>query len=214
MFERFTDRARRAVVLAQESAKVLKKRYIGTEHILLGILYEGEGVAATALREMNVSYEDAKSQIWSGIGPEDVQPTGHMSFTPNAKELIDLALREALSLGHNHIGTEHLLLAILRKQDCTAAEVIRDLNVETGLIRTKLLQTIQRIATRAEEFSREDSSSVEQIPDETVEVDLHISQDEETGETVIRLPKGLDLQGIGVLALDDSGQTKKLGWFA
>ncbi|SRR5712692_4385510 len=108
MFERFTDRARRVVVLAQEEARMLNHNYIGTEHILLGLIHEGEGVAAKALESLGISLEAVRSQVEEIIGQGQAAPTGHIPFTPRAKKVLELSLREALQLGHNYIGTEHI----------------------------------------------------------------------------------------------------------
>src|SRR5215207_74199 len=106
MFERFTDRARRVVVLAQEEARLLNHNYIGTEHILLGLIHEGEGVAAKALESLNISLEAVRSQVEEIIGQGGSSPSGHIPFTPRAKKVLELSLREALQLGHNYIGSE------------------------------------------------------------------------------------------------------------
>ena len=113
MFERFTDRARRVVVLAQEEARMLNHNYIGTEHLLLGLIHEGEGVAAKALDSMGITLTGAREQVQDIIGPGQQAPSGHIPFTPRAKKVLELSLREALQLGHNYIGTEHILLALL-----------------------------------------------------------------------------------------------------
>ena len=110
MFERFTDRARRVVVLAQEEARMLNHNYIGTEHILLGLVHEGEGVASKALESMNISLEAAFQKVEEIIGRGQARPTGHIPFTPRAKKVLELSLRESLQLDHNFIGTEHILL--------------------------------------------------------------------------------------------------------
>ena len=110
MFERFTDRARRVVVLAQEEARMLNHNYIGTEHILLGLIHEGEGVAAKSLESLGISLEGVRSQVEEIIGQGQQAPSGHIPFTPRAKKVLELSLREALQLGHNYIGTEHILL--------------------------------------------------------------------------------------------------------
>src|SRR3982075_765224 len=107
MFERFTDRARRVVVLAQEEARMLNHNYIGTEHILLGLIHEGEGVAAKSLESLGISLEGVRSQVEEIIGQGQQAPSGHIPFTPRAKKVLELSLREALQLGHNYIGTEH-----------------------------------------------------------------------------------------------------------
>ena len=119
MFERFTDRARRVVVLAQEEARILDHNYIGTEHILLGLLQEGEGVAAKALESLGISLEAVRQQVEEIIGQGQQAPSGHIPFTPRAKKVLELSLREALQLGHNYIGTEHILLALLEWEDGT-----------------------------------------------------------------------------------------------
>ena len=126
MFERFTDRARRAVVLAQEEARMLNHNYIGTEHILLGLIHEGEGVAAKALESLNISLEAVRQQVEEIIGQGQAAPTGHIPFTPRAKKVLELSLREALQLGHNYIGTEHILLGLLREGEGLAAKVLTD----------------------------------------------------------------------------------------
>ena len=124
MFERFTDRARRVVVLAQEEARLLNHNYIGTEHILLGLIHEGEGVAAKALESLGISLEAVRAQVEEIIGQGQSAPTGHIPFTPRAKKVLELSLREALQLGHNYIGTEHLLLGLVREADSGAAQVL------------------------------------------------------------------------------------------
>ena len=126
MFERFTDRARRVVVLAQEEARMLNHNYIGTEHVLLGLIHEGEGVAAKALESMNISLEAVRSQVEEIIGQGQAAPTGHIPFTPRAKKVLELSLREALQLGHNYIGTEHILLGLIREGEGVAAQVLAE----------------------------------------------------------------------------------------
>ena len=124
MFERFTDRARRVVVLAQEEARMLNHNYIGTEHILLGLIHEGEGVAAKALESLGISLEAVRQQVEEIIGQGQQAPSGHIPFTPRAKKVLELSLREALQLGHNYIGTEHILLGLIREGDGVAAQVL------------------------------------------------------------------------------------------
>ena len=117
MFERFTERARQVVVLAQDEARALKHNYIGTEHILLGLLREEEGLAARVLESLDITVEEVRAQIARIVGQGDEVTTGQIPFTPRAKKVLELALREALSLGHNYIGTEHILLALLELED-------------------------------------------------------------------------------------------------
>ena len=124
MFERFTDRARRVVVLAQEEARMLSHNYIGTEHILLGLIHEGEGVAAKALESLDISLEAVRAQVEEIIGQGGSSPSGHIPFTPRAKKVLELSLREALRLGHRYIGTEHLLLGLVREGEGMAATIL------------------------------------------------------------------------------------------
>ena len=124
MFERFTDRARRVIVLAQEEARMLNHNYIGTEHVLLGLIHEHEGVAGKALTAMGISLEGVRTEVETIVGMGQQAPSGHIPFTPRGKKVMELALREALHLGHNYIGTEHLLLGLLREGEGVAAQVL------------------------------------------------------------------------------------------
>ena len=142
MFERFTDRARRVVVLAQEEARMLNHTYIGTEHILLGLIHEGEGVAAKALESLNVSLGAAREQVQEAIGQGSQAPTGHIPFTPRAKKVLELSLREALQLGHNYIGTDHILLGLIREGEGTAAQVLESLGADPQAVRQEVIQLI------------------------------------------------------------------------
>ena len=143
MFERFTDRARRVVVLAQEEARMLGHNYIGTEHILLGLIREGEGVAAKALESLGVSQEAVRQQVEVIIGQgERVVPSGHIPFTPRAKKVLELALREALQLGHNYIGTEHILLGLIREGEGVAAQVLVKLGADLNRVRQQVIQLL------------------------------------------------------------------------
>jgi ATP-dependent Clp protease ATP-binding subunit ClpC len=135
VFERFTDRARRVVVLAQEEARLLNHNYIGTEHILLGLIHEGEGVAAKALESLGISLEAVRAQVEEIIGQGQSAPTGHIPFTPRAKKVLELSLREALELGHNYIGTEHILLGLLREGEGVAAQVLVNLGASLDRVR-------------------------------------------------------------------------------
>src|SRR3982751_6384610 len=142
MFERFTDRARRVVVLAQEEAKMLNHNYIGTEHILLGLIHEGEGVAAKALESLGISLDAVREQVQDIIGQGQQQPTGHIPFTPRAKKVLELSLREALQLGHNYIGTEHILLGLIREGEGVAAQVLVKLGADLNRVRNQVLQLL------------------------------------------------------------------------
>ncbi len=142
MFERFTDRARRVVVLAQEEARLLNHSYIGTEHILLGLIHEGEGVAAKALESLSISLEAVRSQVQDIIGQGGSSPSGHIPFTPRAKKVLELSLREALQLGHNYIGTEHILLGLIREGEGVAAQVLVKLGADLSRVRQQVIQLL------------------------------------------------------------------------
>ncbi|MGW0227784.1 ATP-dependent Clp protease ATP-binding subunit [Actinopolymorpha singaporensis] len=142
MFERFTDRARRVVVLAQEEARMLSHNYIGTEHILLGLIHEGEGVAAKALESLGISLEAVRAQVEEIIGQGQQAPSGHIPFTPRAKKVLELSLREALQLGHNYIGTEHILLGLIREGEGVAAQVLVKLGADLGRVRQQVIQLL------------------------------------------------------------------------
>ncbi len=145
MFERFTDRARRVVVLAQEEARLLNHNYIGTEHILLGLIHEGEGVAARALESMGISLESVRSQVVEIIGQGSQAPSGHIPFTPRAKKVLELSLREALQLGHNYIGTEHILLGLIREGEGVAAQVLQQLGADLPKVRQTVIQLLSGV---------------------------------------------------------------------
>ncbi|MFC5997431.1 ATP-dependent Clp protease ATP-binding subunit [Quadrisphaera sp. GCM10027208] len=142
MFERFTDRARRVVVLAQEEARMLNHNYIGTEHILLGLIHEGEGVAAKALESLGISLDSVREQVQEIIGQGQQAPSGHIPFTPRAKKVLELSLREALQLGHNYIGTEHILLGLIREGEGVAAQVLVKLGADLNRVRQQVLQLL------------------------------------------------------------------------
>ena len=142
MFERFTDRARRVVVLAQDEAKMLNHNYIGTEHILLGLIHEGEGVAAKALEQMGISLEAVRAQVEEVIGHGQTQPTGHIPFTPRAKKVLELSLREALQMNHSYIGTEHILLGLIREGEGVAADTLIKLGADLNRVRNTVLQLL------------------------------------------------------------------------
>src|SRR5215212_7464068 len=146
MFERFTDRARRVVVLAQEEARLLNHNYIGTEHILLGLIHEGEGVAAKALESLGISLEAVRAQVEEIIGQGQSAPTGHIPFTPRAKKVLELSLREALQLGHNYIGTEHILLGLIREGEGVAAQVLVKLGADLSRVRQQVIQLLSGYA--------------------------------------------------------------------
>jgi ATP-dependent Clp protease ATP-binding subunit ClpC len=142
MFERFTQRARRVVVLAQEEARLLNHNYIGTEHILLGLIREGEGVAAKALESLGISLDGVRQQVETIIGPGQQAPSGHIPFTPRAKKVLELSLREAQQLGHNYIGTEHILLGLIREGSGVAAQVLVKLGADLNRARQQVVQLL------------------------------------------------------------------------
>jgi ATP-dependent Clp protease ATP-binding subunit ClpA len=142
VFERFTDRARRVVVLAQEEARMLNHNYIGTEHVLLGLIREGEGVAAQALEGVGVDLETVRFNVEEIIGQGETAPTGHIPFTPRAKKVLELSLREALNLGHNYIGTEHILLGLVREGEGVAAQVLTKLGANLEGLRQEVINLL------------------------------------------------------------------------
>ena len=142
MFERFTDRARRVIVLAQQEARDLNHNYIGTEHILLGLIQEGEGVAAKALESMGINLEDVRREVIDIIGRGSQPHTGHVPFTPRAKKVLELALREGLQMGHKYIGTEFLLLGLIREGEGVAAQVLIKLGADLPRVRQQVIQLL------------------------------------------------------------------------
>src|SRR5436305_7201443 len=139
MFERFTERARQVVVLAQEEARTLKHNYIGTEHILLGLLREEEGLAARVLESLDITVERVRAQVVRIVGSGEEVTSGQIPFTPRAKKVLELALREALSLGHNHIGTEHILLGLVREGDGVAIRILGDAGLDAARVRDEVM---------------------------------------------------------------------------
>src|SRR4051794_18547487 len=142
MFERFTERARQVVVLAQDEARTLKHNYIGTEHILLGLLREEEGLAARVLDSLDITVEEVRAQVARIVGQGDEVTTGQIPFTPRAKKVLELALREALSLGHNYIGTEHILLGLVRENEGVAARILLDFDADAEKIRNEIIRML------------------------------------------------------------------------
>src|SRR5207342_1819564 len=142
MFERFTDRARRVVVLAQEEARMLNHSYIGSEHILLGLIHEGEGVAAKALESLGITQETVRQQVEEIIGRGQQAPSGSIPLTPRSKKVLKLALREALQLGHSYIGTEHILLGLIREGEGVAAQVLVGLGADLKRVRHQVIKLL------------------------------------------------------------------------
>jgi len=142
MFERFTERAREVIVLAQDEARLLKHDWIGTEHLLLGLVREEEGLAARVLASLDVTLDEARAQVSQIIGIGDRVSTGRMPFTPRAKKVLELALREALAPGHNYIGTEHILLGLAREGEGVANEVLLQFGLDSNTIRNAVLEKL------------------------------------------------------------------------
>jgi len=143
MFERFTNQSRRVVVLAQEEARMLSHNYIGTEHLLLGLLHEGKGTAAQVLTAMDITLGAARDQVVASVGRGQEQPSGHIPFTPRAKKSLELSLREALQLGDGYIGTGHLLLGLIRQGDNTAVKTLGTLGADLSEVRTRVTQELR-----------------------------------------------------------------------
>ncbi|MFZ1374647.1 MAG: ATP-dependent Clp protease ATP-binding subunit [Nostocoides sp.] len=162
MFERFTDRARRVVVLAQEEARMLNHNYIGTEHILLGLIHEGDGVASKALESLGIELENVREQVQQIIGQGQQAPSGHIPFTPRAKKVLELSLREALQLGHNYIGTEHILLGLIREGEGVAAQVLVKLGADLNRVRQQVIQLISGYSGKEAQASGVGPSSQQQ----------------------------------------------------
>jgi len=154
MFERFSDRARRVVVLAQEEARLLNHNYIGTEHILLGLIHEGEGVAAEALGSLGISLEAVRAQVQEIIGHGGQEPFGHIPFTPRAKKVLEFSLREALQLGHDYIGTEHILLGLIREGEGVGAQVLVKLGADPARVRQEVVRLVSGEGVSTAEFVR------------------------------------------------------------
>jgi hypothetical protein len=150
VFERFTERARQVVVLAQDEARALRHNYIGTEHILLGLLREEEGLAARVLESLDVTVEEVRAQVAAVVGEGDDVTTGQIPFTPRAKKVLELSLREALGLGHNYIGTEHVLLGLVRVDEGVAARILLDFGLDAEKIRDELIRMLSGPGRRAE----------------------------------------------------------------
>jgi ATP-dependent Clp protease ATP-binding subunit ClpA len=168
VFERFTERARQVVVLAQEEARALRHNYIGTEHLLLGLLREEEGLAARVLESLDLTIEEVRAQIARIVGQGDEILTGQIPFTPRAKLVLELSLREALSLGHNYIGTEHILLGLIRENQGVAARILLDFDADAEKIRNEV---IRMLSGPARKQSTEEESA-EAFPEG---LDLHLS---------------------------------------
>ena len=161
MFERFTERARQVIVLAQEEARMLRHNYIGTEHLLLGLLREADGVAARVLGTLEVSLEEVRGEVTRIVGEGDHESQGQIPFTPRAKKVLELALREALSLGHNYIGTEHILLGLMRESEGVAARILNDLDVDADRARQEVMRVLSGPSRRPQRGTAAPSEPIE-----------------------------------------------------
>jgi ATP-dependent Clp protease ATP-binding subunit ClpA len=160
VFERFSERARQVVVLAQDEARALGHDYIGTEHILLGLLREEEGIGARVLENLGITVEEVRAQVVRVVGPGDETPTGQIPFTPRAKKVLELSLREALSLGHNHIGTEHVLLGLVRENQGVAARILLDFGADAETIRNEVIRALSGPGPRPVAYQRVEPSTL------------------------------------------------------
>ena len=164
MFERFTDRARRVIVLAQEEARLLNHGYIGTEHILLGLIHEGEGVAAKALESLGISLDMVRQQVEQIIGQGEHSPSGHIPFTPRGKKVLELSRREADQLGHSYIGTEHILLGLIREGDGVAAQVLVKLGADLNRVRQQVIQLLHGYQAKKPVSARSTAPELSLLP--------------------------------------------------
>jgi ATP-dependent Clp protease ATP-binding subunit ClpC len=204
MFERFTDRARRAVVLAQEDARMLNHDYVGTEHILLGLIHEGTGVAAKALESLGISLEAVRQQVEEIIGQGQQAPSGHIPFTPRAKKVFELSLREAKHLGHNYIGTEHILLGLIREGEGVAAQVLVRLGADLNRVRQQVIQLLHGYQGKEPEAAgapapsragREERTLLSQLLDRVTAMESRLSAIEQrvgTGPDLRQLNEEID----------------------
>jgi ATP-dependent Clp protease ATP-binding subunit ClpA len=179
MFERFTDRARRVVVLAQEEARLLNHNYIGTEHVLLGLIHEGQGVAAMSLESLGFSLQAVRAQVEEIVGQGQSAPVGHIPFTPRAKKVLELSLREALQLGHNYIGTEHILLGLIREGEGVAAQILVKLGADLSRVRQQVIQVLSSYAggkATAEEAGARTRLVRMTVPEELRQAEVELAQ--------------------------------------
>jgi ATP-dependent Clp protease ATP-binding subunit ClpA len=162
MFERFTDRARQVVVYAQEEARQLDHNYIGTEHLLLGLLREGEGAAATSLGRLGIRLADMRTDVVQAVGKGSATPSGHIPFTPRSKKVLELSLREALGLGHNYIGTEHILLGLVREGEGVAAQVLVARGADLARVRATVMNEVGRLASERDQPGPRNTAGAEE----------------------------------------------------
>jgi ATP-dependent Clp protease ATP-binding subunit ClpC len=179
MFERFTERARQVVVLAQDEARALKHNYIGTEHLLLGLLREEEGLAALVLESLDITVEEVRAQVARIVGQGDEATSGQIPFTPRAKKVLELSLREALSLGHNWIGTEHVLLGLVRENEGVAARILLDFGADAEKIRNGVIESLSEGGRHPEEPSAEELQAAREAHPDLAEEFDRLSREKE-----------------------------------
>jgi ATP-dependent Clp protease ATP-binding subunit ClpA len=169
VFERFTERARQVVVLAQGEAVALKHNYIGTEHLLLGLLREEEGLAARVLEGLDITVEEVRAQVERVVGHGDEVTTGQIPFTPRAKKVLELSLREAMALGHNYIGTEHILLGVVRENEGVAARILLDFDADAEKIRNEVIRMLSAAKYREDPQLRAEVERLRAEKEEAIE---------------------------------------------
>jgi len=213
MFERFTEPARQVVVLAQEEARTLKHNYIGTEHILLGLLREDEGLAARVLESLDITVERVRGQVVRIVGSGEEVTSGQIPFTPRAKKVLELALREALSLGHNYIGTEHILLGLVRENEGVAARILLDFDADSEKIRNEVIRMLSGPSGRPAR-TRLAGSPNEPEPDETWRPSLRWGEArivwESPAGATLELPLWLERRAVTLLDTSDVWQQQPL----
>jgi ATP-dependent Clp protease ATP-binding subunit ClpA len=226
MFEKFTERARQVVVLAQEEARTLKHNYIGTEHILLGLLREEEGLAARVLESLDITVERVRAQVVQIVGAGEEVTSGQIPFTPRAKKVLELALREALMLGHNFIGTEHVLLGLARENEGVAARILLDLGADSEKIRNEVIRMLGDPVARAQAQAEARSIAIGQTSQRrgidqawldglgavldhlAAEIYQKLSREPDTGDLLLALayaPNTLAAQALRELGVDLDG---------
>ena len=185
MFERFTDRARRVIVLAQEQARLLNHNYLGTEHLLLGLVAEDQGVAAKALESLGIRLEAVRSQVEEIIGQGQWAPSGQIPFTPRAKKVLELSLREAKQLDHKYIGTEHILIGLIRESEGVAAQVLVKLGADLSRVRQQVIQVLSASAAGSKEAGVRTRWVRMRVPDDLREAEEQLAQVREQKEAAI-----------------------------
>ena len=208
MFERFTDRARHVVVYAQEEARMLNHDYIGTEHILLGLIHEGEDVAARALQEMGISLDASRARVEELIGQGTEPPMGHIPFTPRGKKVLELSLREALQMGHNYIGTEHILLGLVREGEGVGAQLLRELGADVDRVRQTVIRLLEGYTASAEAVVGTGSvGTMAEIPVDVVHESV-LSKGPRCGRCLARLAETLMVSSLETTAGDERFELK------